>query len=155
MKARTGLLTFAATGLLGAGPAFAEACEGSATDVRLHVQVNGVRAAQGQVAVTVYPDEAARFLAPKGKLARVRVSAQAPTTRVCFNLPKAGHYAVAIYHDANGDQDFNRNGLGMPTEGFGFSNDAPTRVGLPPFRSVRFPVVGGDNRITIRMRYLN
>lgn len=154
MKARTGLLTLAATGLLGGPPALAEECEGSPSRTRLHVQVTNVRAAQGQVAVTVYPDDSRRFMAPRGKLARVRAKAAAPTTNVCFNLPKAGTYAIAVYHDANADQDFNRNRLGRPTEGFGFSNDAPATTGIPPFRTVRFPVSEGENRITVRMRYL-
>lgn len=154
MKARTGLLALAATGLLGAAPAFADECEGRPTGVRLDVQVTNVRAAQGQVAVTIYPDDAKRFLAPKGKLARQRVKASVPTTSACFYLPRAGTYAIAVYHDANGDQDFNRDKVGRPTEGFGFSNDAPTRTGLPPFRAVRFPVREGDNRIAIQMRYL-
>ena len=38
------------------------------------VQVSGVSPAQGEVAVTLYPDDSRRFLAPKGKLARARVS---------------------------------------------------------------------------------
>ena len=154
MKAGTGLLTLLAGGLLGVSPAEAEDCEGKAGGVRLAVQVTHVRAAQGEVAVTIYPDDARRFMAPKGKLARQRVKAGAPTTNACFNLPKAGTYAIAVYHDANGDRDFNRNGFGMPTEGFGFSNDAPTTVGLPPFKSVRFAVREGENRIAVRMRYL-
>lgn len=154
MKARTGLLALMTTGLLGAGPALADDCEGRPTGVRLNVQVTNVRAAQGQVAVTVYPDNAKRFLAPRGKLARQRVKASAPITNACFYLPQAGTYAIAIYHDANADEDFNRDKVGRPIEGFGFSNDPPTKTGLPPFRSVRFPVSDGDNRIAIQMRYL-
>lgn len=154
MKAGTGLLTLLAGGLLGGAPVWAEDCEGRASGVRLLVEVTNLRDARGEVAVTVYPDDAKRFLTAKGKLARQRVQASAPTTKACFNLPKAGTYAIAVYHDANGDRDFNRIKVGRPTEGFGFSNDAPTTVGLPPFKSVRFPAREGENRISIRMRYL-
>jgi uncharacterized protein (DUF2141 family) len=156
MKARTGLIAGAFAGLLAAGaPAVAaEACAGRPSANRLTVQVNGVRASQGQVAVTLYPDDSKRFLAPKGKLLRQRVKAVAPSTTACFYLPAAGTYAIAVYHDANADTDFNRNSLGMPTEGFGFSNDPSTRLGLPSFNSVRFTVRGGESRISIQMRYL-
>jgi uncharacterized protein (DUF2141 family) len=154
MKAGTGLLSLLAGGLLSAAPAWAEECEGRPGAAKLLVQVTHVRAAQGEVAVTIYPDEARRFMAPRGKLARQRVKASAPTTNACFNLQKAGTYAIAVYHDANGDRDFNRNGVGMPTEGFGFSNDAPATMGLPPFKTVRFAVRDGENRIAIRMRYV-
>ena len=84
---------------------------------------------------------------------KVRTRAVAPTTRACFNLPEAGTYAVVIYHDADGDSDFDRSAIGRPTEGFGFSNDAPARLGLPSFRSVRFAVTPGDNTIRIQTRY--
>lgn len=156
MKARTGLIGATFAGLLAAGaPAAAEeACAGKPSANRLTVQVNGVRASQGQMAVTLYPDDSKRFLAPKGKLLRQRVKAVAPSTSTCFYLPGAGTYAIAVYHDANADEDFNRNAVGMPTEGFGFSNDPSTRLGLPTFNSVRFTVRGGESRIAIQMRYL-
>lgn len=143
----------ASTALLAPAAAQAQSCEGPAGEAKLTILVNGVRAAQGQVAVTIYPDSARRFLAPGGKLLRVRARAAAPTTRVCFNLPRAGTYAVAIYHDADGDSDFDRNAIGRPTEGFGFSNDAPARLGLPSFQSVRFTIRPGDNTIRIQTRY--
>jgi uncharacterized protein (DUF2141 family) len=136
-----------------AGAAAAE-CEGRPSQTKLTVQVTGVRAARGEVAVTVYPDEARRFLAPKGKLLRARVPAQAPTATACFWLPQPAHYAIAVYHDANGDRDLNRSLVGLPTEGFGFSNDAPTPTGLPAFKAVRFRVGPGDSQIHIKLRYL-
>jgi uncharacterized protein (DUF2141 family) len=119
----------------------------------LTVQVTGVRKAKGEVAVTLYPDQAGRFLAPGGKLARERTAAIAPTTSACFWLPSAGGYAVAVYHDANADHDFNRTLIGMPVEGFGFSNDAPTKTGLPAFKQARFHAAGAQTVIRIRMRY--
>lgn len=154
MKARS--LGFAAVALTlaAARPAAAqEACARETGPVRLVVEVGGLRDARGQVAVTVYPDNPRRFLAPKGKLARKRVAARLPVSAVCFGLPQAGHYAVAVYHDSDGDRDFDRNAVGMPREGFGFSNDAPTRMSLPSFESVRFRTRPGENTIRIRMRY--
>jgi uncharacterized protein (DUF2141 family) len=130
-----------------------ETCTGTPGSARLIVQVQAIKAAKGEVAITVYPDDRKRFLAPKGKLDRQRVPAVAPMTEVCFNLPAAGHYAVAIYHDENANRDFDRTLVGYPDEGFGFSNDAPTSVGLPSFEEVRFPVRDGDNTIRITTRY--
>lgn len=153
MKVRTSLAAAALASLCGAGPALAEDCAGKPSATRLNVRVTGVKAAEGQVAVTLYPDVPRRWLAPKGKLLRERVTARAPLTTTCFYLPQPGVYAIAIYHDANGDQDFNRNLVGMPTEGYGFSNDAPTAIGLPSFESVRFKVNAGQSSMTIRMRY--
>lgn len=154
MKGRT--ILAAISGLALAAPALAaDNCEGTQTpgSTRLAVQVNGVKPAVGEVAVTVYPDDRRRFLAPGGKLARARVRAQAPSTRVCFWLPP-GSYAVAAYHDANGDRDFNRGLTGLPAEGFGFSNDPVTKTALPPLESVRFQLPGAGRTLSVRMKYL-
>lgn len=119
--------------------------------VRVTVEVTGVRSADGEVAFTVYPDIKRRFLAKGGKLARIRTTAVAGTTSACFALAP-GYYPIAIYHDENGDHNFNRT-LFAPKEGYGFSNDAPTTFGLPSFEKVRVSVGPGAATIRIRMRY--
>ncbi|MDP1618441.1 DUF2141 domain-containing protein [Phenylobacterium sp.] len=154
MKVRTALagLTFAMT--LGvAAPSLAETCVGPQSPHKVSVVVTGVTPVRGQVAVTLYPDNARRFLAPRGKLLRARVEATPRVTEVCFWVPEPAHYAIAVYHDVNSDQDFNRTVVGMPAEGFGFSNNAPTRVGLPSFESVRFRAGPGNTQVPISMRY--
>lgn len=153
MKARSVLGLVAGALLMStAAPAAAqEACAGLPTGVKLTVLTSDLRNNRGQVAITVYPDDSRRFLARKGKLSRQRVSALRP--RGCFWLPGPGVYAVAIYHDANANADFDRNPIGMPVEGFGFSNDPPTRFSLPAYEAVRFRVKPGDNVIQVRMRY--
>ncbi|HVJ00107.1 MAG TPA: DUF2141 domain-containing protein [Sphingomonas sp.] len=151
---RTILLGGLAALALTAHPArAAEACEGAAGagKVKLTVTAEGVRNAQGEVAFTVYGDDERRFLAKGGKLARVRTPAAAPRTSACFWL-SPGNYAVAIYHDENGDRDFNRT-LFKVKEGFGFSNDAPATLGLPAFSKARFALPAGGTTIRIRMRY--
>lgn len=137
----------------GAQAAGADVCEGRPSATRLTVQVTGVRAARGQMAITVYPDDEARFLAPHGKLLRVRATAQAPVTTACFWLPKPGYYEVTVYHDENANGRFDRALTGMPTEGFGFSNNPPTPMALPPFKATRVPVGGADTRSIIKLRY--
>ena len=155
MKVRTGLTASAFALLVSAATPVlaAEDCAGKPSEHRLTVSVSNIRAAKGEVAITIYPDDAKRFLAPKGKLLRQRVPARTPTTSTCFYLPGPGFYAIAVYHDINADHDFNRSLVGMPTEGYGFSNDAPTTIGLPAYNTVRFRVPAGPSRTALRMRY--
>lgn len=137
--------------------AHAQDCAGQPqgpSPTRLDVEVDGLQPARGEVAITIYPDDARRFLAPKGKLARLRLPVKGASASACFWLPSRAYYAVAVYHDVNANRDFDRNLLGLPAEGFGFSNDAPTRVGLPPFSAVRFPATRAETSIRIRIRYL-
>ena len=128
-------------------------CTGSASSVRLYVNVNNVRSAQGLIAATLYADDRRRFLARRGSLYVGRVPARAGTTRVCIHLPAPGIWARAVYHDADGNRRFNRNAIGLPAEGFGFSNDAPALFGLPSFRSVRLDVPRSGFETNVRMRY--
>jgi uncharacterized protein (DUF2141 family) len=147
LTATLGLVTSAAG-------ATADACEGRGSQTKLTVEVTGVRAAKGEAAITVYPDDAKRFLAPHSKLARVRAVAQAPTTTACFWLPAPGYYAVSVYHDENANHDFDRTIVGLPAEGFGFSNNPPTPAALPPFKAVRFKAGDGETTIRVKLRYL-
>jgi uncharacterized protein (DUF2141 family) len=152
MKGRTVAMAVSAL-LLATAPALAEeGCVGRG-DTRITVLISGMEAERGEIAVTLYPDDARRFLAPRGKLLRQRLPTHLPVTTACFLVANPGVYAVAVYHDANRDQDFNRSRIGMPTEGFGFSNDAPTRFGLPSFDAVRFKANSGETRVAVKMRY--
>lgn len=139
--------------LPGAGAAVAQECTGRPGPVRLFVNVENVRSSDGLVAVTLYPDDRSRFLARRGSLYVGRVPARAGTTRVCIHLPGTGIWAIGVYHDEDGDRRFTRSGLGLPREGYGFSNNAPAMVGLPSFRRVRLSVPRNNMTTAIRLRY--
>lgn len=120
---------------------------------RLHVSVVGLRNTAGAMAITVYDDRPEKFLAPKGKLLRHRVLVEGTTVANCLALPGPGRYAVAVYHDEDADKDFDRNMFGLPKEGYGFSNDAPTLLGVPSFEDAAFRVAAADTRLTVKLRY--
>lgn len=147
----------AALGLLLAASQAQAAAECSGTlpagQLRLQVAVQGVKNNKGNITVTVYADDARQFLAKGGKLARQRVPAKAPLTEACFQLPAAPYYAIAVYHDANGDHDLNRNLIGLPTEGGGFSNNPESLIGLPSLDEVRFATQPTVTQVNIRLRY--
>jgi uncharacterized protein (DUF2141 family) len=140
-------------GALIASPAtaFAQTCVGSPGNgaVKLVVEATTLHNRAGEVAFTVYPDDKGRFLSKGGKLTRARVAATEP--RACFWLPP-GYYAIAQYHDENGDHKFNRT-LFIPKEGYGFSNDAPATVGLPSFAATRFQLPASGRVVRMTMRY--
>lgn len=146
------LLAAAALGAAGQAAAQGD-CTGPPSATRLFVNVEGVRSSQGLIAVTLYPDDSHRFLARRGSLYVGRVPARAGTTRVCIHLPAPGTWAIAVYHDADGNRRFNRTGLGLPAEGYGFSNNAPALLGLPSFRRVRLAVPRTDMATSISLHY--
>ena len=119
----------------------------------INVIVEGVRSGSGLVTVTLYADESRRFLAKGGSLQVGRVKAVAGSTRVCITVPQPGTYALAIYHDENGNQKIDRTGIGLPAEGYGFSNNPSTLAGLPAFSSVRLAIPRAGLASRVRMKY--
>ena len=120
----------------------------------LNVEVTGVRNSNGLMAITIYDgNRQDRFLRSKGSLDVVRVPAQEGTTRACVKLPANGIYALAVYHDEDASRKLNRSGLGMPTEGFGFSNNPPTIASLPAFSAVRLNVPRNGLTTRISLKY--
>jgi uncharacterized protein (DUF2141 family) len=56
------------------------------------------------------------------------------------NLPK-GKYAIRYFHDENSNNKLDTNWLGIPTEGYGFSNNAKGLFGPPPFEEQLFEII--------------
>lgn len=128
-------------------------CLGTPSDTWLNVSVEGLRNGNGLVTVALYPDDSRQFLAKGGTIKNNRFQASAPVTRACVFVPKPGVYAIAVYHDEDASRKLNRSGLGLPAEGYGFSNNPATLAGLPAFRSVRLSVPKAGLTTHIRMKY--
>ena len=154
IKSASALLLLLGLGLGPAVPAVAQngaACGGPPSATHLNVNVEKVSSARGLIAVTLYPDVPRRFLANRGALYVVRVPARTPATRVCVNVPEPGVYALGVYHDANSNRKFDRTGLGLPAEDFGFSNNPKPFFGIPNFNSVRIRVTRSGTWTTVRL----
>jgi uncharacterized protein (DUF2141 family) len=136
-----------------AAPQSAVACQTGGTQPRLHVLVSGVRQPAGNVTVTLYGDQRAKFLAHHGSLLVVRVPIAGSDAQACFAVSAPGTYAVAVYHDENDNRHFDRTLLGLPAEGYGFSNNVTPLFGLPSFSSVIFQVASPETRISIKLIY--
>ena len=67
------------------------------------------------------------------------------------DLP-AGEYAVAIFHDKNSDRICNTNFLGVPKEGFGFSENFKPRFYAPTFNDCHFDL-NSNMSIKIKLIY--
>lgn len=147
------ILAFAS--LLAAPPALAAPpCLGPQSNVWIWLTVDGVRNANGQVTTTIYADNPDRFLIKNGSLYVVRTPTVVNATRFCVFVPQTGVYAIAVYHDEDNSGTINRSGvLGIPTEGFGFSNNPPTLASLPTFRSVRISIPRANLATTIHLKY--
>ena len=78
-------------------------------------------------------------------------SAQGSIEATAKDLP-AGQYAVALFHDADGNGKLSTNILGMPKEGYAFSNNASSFLGVPGFKDASF-YLRCDTTIKIDMKH--
>jgi uncharacterized protein (DUF2141 family) len=135
------------------GPAPPPGCTGTPSNTWLNVVASGLRSGNGLLAVTLYADNSSKFLVRNGSMYVGRVQASAGTTRACIFVPHPGVYALALYHDENANEKFDRTGIGLPAEGYGFSNNPSTLAGLPRFRSVRLGVPRSGLTTRVQMKY--
>ncbi|TLP71206.1 DUF2141 domain-containing protein [Maribacter sp. ACAM166] len=103
----------------------------------LSLNVDGVTSEKGNICFAVYTDESS-FL----KFNRVYKSgsekAVTGNTIIKINdLPK-GDYAIAIFHDANGNKNIDTNMLGIPKEQIAFSKGKMKMFGPPKFKECVF-----------------
>ena len=133
-------LTLASIGLIAAAP-------GTGT---LVVEVGNVRSAAGNIHVDVCPQS--RFLKEDCPFT-TEAPAHLGTTRLLIRGLPAGRYAVQVTHDENNNHKVDRNILGIPTEGIGFSRDARIRLGPPKWDDAQVLFDGHAGTVSFPLHY--
>ena len=116
----------------------------------LTIRVTDIRANAGVVKVSLV-DSAAGWdnQAPPVAASGARPVDGAAT--IDFGDVKPGNYAVMVMHDENDNGSLDKNFLGMPTEGYGFSNN-PDVMRRATFEEARFTVGAEGAAVTVRLR---
>lgn len=123
----------------------------------LRLVVTGLRSRNGTVLCKLY-DPSGKYPSSSMKGARGARATPVATgdglAAICtFRNLVAGRYAAAIAHDENGNGKVDRTMIGLPKEGYGFSNNARVSItGAPSFRRASF-AVNGDTRHEVRVVY--
>jgi uncharacterized protein (DUF2141 family) len=123
------------------------------TGVRIVVRVHGVRSSSGEVVAVLYGDNPDDFLRAGKRVARVRTPAAMGVVVLELSAPRSGRYAIAIYHDENGNRKLDRALTGLPTEGFGFSNNPRIWLRPPRLEEAAFTVDARPIAVDIDLRY--
>jgi uncharacterized protein (DUF2141 family) len=117
------------------------------------VNVHGVRSDAGELVVVLYGDNPDDFLKKGKRLARERMPARNGSVTFTLPVPKPGTYAVAVYHDENGNRKLDRSLIGLPSEGFGLSNNPAIGLRTPRLADAAFSVGDGRAAVDISLRY--
>ena len=120
----------------------------------IHVQILHISNSIGTV-------DCALFESPEGFPTEVLRSAtnimiikvRKTQARCDFEDIPPGTYALAVIHDENMNGKLDTNALGIPTEGYGFSNDVRGLFGAPAFSAASFAYDGRTLELTIDLQY--
>lgn len=72
--------------------------------------------------------------------------------RFSLDVPP-GAWALSVVHDENGNGRLDTR-LGIPREGFGFSNNPRIWFGPPSFESARFELAPNGGMLNVTMKYI-
>lgn len=130
----------------------------------LRLTVKGVRSSEGELLIGLY-DNAAGFkhaianasnrgmMPDKGRLVGMSLRARPGEQSVVFPDLSPGRYAVIVIHDENDDGRLDKNLLGLPTEGYGFGNDAKVFLAAPSFDAAAIPIATADVAASVTLHY--
>ena len=120
----------------------------STPTVTVFLEITDIRSSEGKLLIAVYTendewlDEEVAFYTTI-----VEVTSENQTIKIP-SLPN-GNYGVAVVHDLNGDEKLSFNWLGIPKEGYGFSNNPDKTFRKPTFEEAKVQVKLPHHKLSI------
>lgn len=115
----------------------------------LSVEVSNISELTGTLFWSVFDSEES-YESNQDPVASGRNKVLADTLKVTLHDMPAGSYAIRLFHDANDNGELDTNLLGLPQEGYGFSNNAG-QFGPASFGDAEVEV-SQDVNVSIRLR---
>ena len=103
----------------------------------LSVTINGVSSDKGNICYAVYTNESSFLKFDEVYKSGSEKAVKGSTAFSIFDLPD-GDYAIAIFHDENGNQNLDTNLFGIPKEQVAFSKGKMKMFGPPKFSECVF-----------------
>jgi len=140
------LTSFVAATAFYAAPAFSES---SSTVL---IEVSGFKNTRGTLNCRLF-NKAADF--PDGEgIVTLRVPITGPNTSCSFSNVEPGTYAVAVVHDENGNGKLDKNFVGVPSEGYGVSNNKTYALSAPKWAESSFTLGTTESKaLLVKLRY--
>jgi uncharacterized protein (DUF2141 family) len=119
----------------------------------LSVELSNIRSKKGSLFIFLYnyenqfPDNPFRYFEVKKEKINNSI--------LLVNIPNMdkGKYAISIIDDENNNADLDRF-LGIPTEGYGFSNNVKPLFSLPKYNELLFDLNQNWLRLNLKLQYV-
>ncbi|MDZ4731066.1 MAG: DUF2141 domain-containing protein [Xanthomonadales bacterium] len=122
--------------------------------LQIHVKIQNIRNSTGNLACGIFESPEGFPKKFQGS-AKMVIMKKIQTTQAQCNFADIppGTYAIAVIHDENMNGELDTNWMGIPTEGYGFSNTTIDEIGAPAFSAARFSYDGQKLNLTIKLKY--
>lgn len=117
----------------------------------LPLEFTNLKAARGKLYIAIYDREEAFMQAEKAAAQYVLPVEKAGSLDLHAAGLKPGIYAISCFHDVNGNGKLDVNLLGIPTEPYGFSNNARPKFRAPSWSESKFEWKNDGGRFSIRL----
>ncbi len=114
----------------------------------LQIDIKGIKKLEGHLMVLLCKGKSSYDSGNSPLSSKLKVASSEETA--IFENIDAGEYAVKLFHDKNDNGEMDTNFVGLPKEGYGFSNNVG-RFGPAKYEDARFEVAG-DTVIDITLR---
>ncbi len=120
----------------------------------IHVKIPNIKNNTGNIACGIFESPEGfpkKFL---GSATVVIIKKILDTKAQCnFSDIPPGTYGIAVIHDENMNGKLDTNWIGLPTEGYGFSNTTIDEFGAPAFSAAKFRYDGQNLNLSIKLAY--
>lgn len=120
----------------------------------VNISITGIRSPKGQVVLNVFNNEESFRDEKPAKIIIIKkkgiINGQLKTA---IDL-KPGITGISIIDDENMNGKLDKNFIGFPQEGFGFSNFYLEGLRRPTFSDFKFEVKTSSNQVTIKVKYM-
>ena len=115
----------------------------------LEITVTNIKTIKGEIVLSLYDSQIA-FPHENKEFKTASIPVNGNIVKYTFTGLPAGEYAVALFHDKNSDGVCNRNFLGKPKEGYGFSRNCKPKFSTPDFNDCKI-LLNRNLNITIEL----
>ena len=119
----------------------------------MKVQILGLQETKGQICFSLFAKSEGFPDSNDSTLQAKCISVRDELPILTIENLDLGTYALAIFHDLNEDGKLNRNFLGIPQEGFGFSQNPEVNTSPPSFEESAVSVTDTETNLQIQLRY--
>ena len=121
-------------------------------DNTLTLRVNEIREAKGCLRIAIFNEKDGFLNTQKAIYLKVLEVTDTKVRELTIRNLQIGEYAIAIFHDTNDNGQLDTNWLGIPTEPYGFSNDAGKKWKKPAFDDAKVRLNSDQTIVELKLR---